>query len=357
LRVLVLDFESNDYKFILARWYDYLVDHGRWSALKDNFSCYSSLYLSGLSISTLLPLPKLYAVKLLSMIFDYVAAWIVYKIIRLRYPEGPVPYIASIVLLFLPTLWFNSAVWAQCDGIYTSALLGTFYFIMVGKPVLALALYGIGWGLKPQAIFLAPFLGGLCFRSVLPWKLIFVPGVAYVLCGLPEILAGRPVFDVIFHWVRQHNEPGLTLGATNWYQWISNDYEAVFYVTGIWLAMVASALLVFAMQKDSTIERKNWLVTSSLCSVLLVPYFLPGMHERYFYAADVFSLVYAFFVSRGWILALCVQFASLFSYFPFLFDKEPIPRPLLALLMTAAFGAVVTEFARSLQLQRKDCRH
>src|SRR6266542_4176175 len=74
LRASVLDFESGDYKLFLSNWYDYFLQHGRWAALKDDFSNYPPLYLYLLSLSTLLPLPKLYAIKLISILSDYLAA-------------------------------------------------------------------------------------------------------------------------------------------------------------------------------------------------------------------------------------------------------------------------------------------
>jgi len=37
----------------------------------------------------------------------------------------------------------------------------------------------------------------------------------------------------------------------------------------------------------------------ALLSVLFPPFLLPGMHERYFFAADVLSVLYAFCVPGG----------------------------------------------------------
>jgi Gpi18-like mannosyltransferase len=42
------------------------------------------------------------------------------------------------------------------------------------------------------------------------------------------------------------------------------------------------------------------MVKLALLSVAFPPFFLPGMHERYFFAADVFGVLYACFVPRGW---------------------------------------------------------
>ena len=124
--------------------------------------------------------------------------------------------------------------------------------------------------------------------------------------------------QVLFHWGRQENYPLLTMGATNWYQWISNGYYGVFFQAGIVLTIVGTAFLILAMQAPTAMERSQWFVTAALISVMMVPYFLPGMHERYFFAADLFALVCAFFVARGWVVAVLAQFCSFFTYLPYL---------------------------------------
>lgn len=348
LRLSVLRFESGDYKAFLSNWYDYFVQHGRWNALKDDFSSYPPLYLYLLSLSTLLPLPKLCAIKLISILSDYVAAWFAFKIVGHRFQDRLRPWTMVLLILFLPTVWFNSAVWGQCDVMFTAALLGTLYYLLVRSPLAAMVAFGFAGSLKPQAIFFVPFLGGLFFRERLPWKCLLVPSLVYAACGLPTILAGKPVLQMLFHWGRQHNYPELTLGATNWYQWISNEHYDVFYMPGIVLTIVAALFLVLAMQEETLMERGSWLVTTALLSLLMVPYLLPGVHERYFYPADLFSIAYAFFVARGWIVAVLIQFCSFFTYLPYLFEKEPVPRPLLALVMTVAIAIVVCEYGRSL---------
>jgi len=382
LRLSVLDYESGDYRAFLGRWYDYFVEHGRLAAFKDDFTRYPLLYLYVVSLSTWLPLPKLYAIKLFSILCDYLAAWYAFKILRHRFPQGPLPWVAAFALLFLPTVWLNSAVWGQCDVMFTAGLLATLYYVIVRRPLAAMVAFGLACALKPQAIYFVPFLGGWFFRERMPWKYVAVPPLVYAVCGVPAILGGKPVWDVIFRWTQHQNAPQireLSLGATNWYQWVSNAYYEVFLLPGIVLAVVAAVFLILGMQqkfraKPLTLslspsdeervsasarnipqaaeqgdgaDRATWLVTAALLSVLMIPYFLPGMHERYFYPADLISLIYAFFVSRGWILAVLVQFCSFFTYLPYLFRQEPVPRPYLALVMTCVLACVIVEFAKA----------
>jgi Gpi18-like mannosyltransferase len=347
LRLSVLDFESGDYKAFLSHWYDYLVEHGRVAAFKDDFGRYPLPYLYLVSLSTLLPLPKLYAIKLFSILADYVAAWLVFKIVRRRFRRGPEAWLAALGFLFLPTVWFNSAVWGQCDAMYTAALLGSLYCLLVNRPISAVACFGLGCALKPQGVFLAPLLAGWVLQDRSRWKLVAIPPLVYAACGVPAILAGRPFLEVILHWTEYRNRPLLTMGATNWFQWIPNNHFETFELAGIVLAVISATFVVLAMQRRVSLERDSGLVSLALLSVMLCPYFLPGMHERYFYPADAVSLIYALFVSRGWVVAMLVQFCSFFTYLPYLFNSEPVPRPLLSLLMTGALGLVAVGFARA----------
>ncbi|MBC1270570.1 hypothetical protein GNF07_26340, partial [Trichormus variabilis FSR] len=48
--------------------------------------------------------------------------------------------------------------------------------------------------------------------------------------------------------------------------------------------------------------------------VLLMPYILPKMHQRYFYPADICSIILAFYLPQYRWVAIAVQLSSLFSY-------------------------------------------
>jgi len=97
--------------------------------------------------------------------------------------------------------------------------------------------------------------------------------------------------------------------------------------------------------------------------VILVPYFLPAMHERYFFLADVLSVVAAFYVPRRlWPVPLLVQFASAFSYVPFLAGRRgveaiPVDFWILALAMLLALALVLREFFVRSQVQLNPSQH
>lgn len=61
------------------------------------------------------------------------------------------------------------------------------------------------------------------------------------------------------------------------------------------------------------------IVLLATTSVILVPYLLPGMHERYFCLADVLSVIAAFHLPRRlWYVPILVQISSFGSYLQYL---------------------------------------
>jgi Gpi18-like mannosyltransferase len=257
----------------------------------------------------------------------------------------------------------NGALWGQCDTMFTTGFLASLFYLLEGRPLAALIAFGLAASLKPQAIFWCPLLAGLVVAKRLKWQWLWVPAALYVLCGVPQMLAGRPAMHVLLHWARASNVPGLTLGATNWYQWVFEQQPEIFSMAGMALALTATALFVLWMhdtvpgdlgergvdhgKRTRYGSAGGWLVSFALLSVMFPPFLLPGMHERYFFAADVLSIIYAFYVPRGWVVTVLVQFASAFTYLPYLFAKEPVPRWFLALVMLAAIGLLVNSLIGS----------
>src|SRR5215212_3456498 len=104
VRLSLFDFQSGDYVIFLSRWYDFIVSNGGFSALGYEFSNYSPLYLYLMTLATYLPLPKLYAIKLVSISFDFLLALFVLLIVRLKYENRLAWMFSYFVALFAPTV-------------------------------------------------------------------------------------------------------------------------------------------------------------------------------------------------------------------------------------------------------------
>ena len=55
--------------------------------------------------------------------------------------------------------------------------------------------------------------------------------------------------------------------------------------------------------------------------LIAIPFFLPSMHDRYFFLADVFTIVTSFLVSRYWPVAVLMQVSSLVAYAAYLWSS------------------------------------
>ena len=348
LRLALFPYESLDYYNFLGPWYDHLRQNG-FHGFKTGFSNYSPPYLYLLGLATYLPVPKLYAIKSIGLLCDFALAFVVLLLVRLKYDRRPVWLAAFAAVLFAPTVFFNSALWGQCDAFYTTFLLAALYCLLRHWAGRALLLFSIAFAFKLQALFSLPLFFVLWAKGELPLKyFILLPAVYVVLC-VPALLAGRPLHDLLTIYLEQANTyRRLTSSAPNLYQWLPDNAKA-FGRAGLIFAVTLVGLLSYACLKSDARWGKDLTIRLALASALLVPFALPYMHERYFYAADCTAIVYGFYFPRRFYVPLAVVTISLFSYFPFLFNgMTVITLPYLALLLAVILILVLVDLFRDL---------
>jgi Gpi18-like mannosyltransferase len=291
---------------------------------------------------------RLYAIKLFSILGDFAAAGMVFLIVKTKYRRPFFPLLAFFAVLFAPTVFFNSALWGQCDVLYTTGLLATLYFLLVHRPAWAMAAFGAALALKLQAVFLFPLLLVLALKKKITLKDMLWAGAVYAALLLPAWLLGRPWLELAMVYFRQAGLTlALNLSAPSLYHWLPNE-QSMFVRAGLAFAAMIVATFCFVVYHTRVALHRDLLVKLALASVLVMPYTLPKMHERYFYAADLFSIVYAFYFPRYFYVPLLVIMSSLFSYFPFLFHREVFSILYLALIMGIAGLIVVIDLLRNL---------
>ncbi|MCX7749401.1 MAG: hypothetical protein N2645_21285 [Clostridia bacterium] len=343
----MINFVSGDYYHFLSKWYDFIKGNGGFFALKTDFADYAPAYLYFLTLSTLVPIPKIIAIKLISIMFDFAAAWFALLIVKEKYKEGFAPYLAFGLVFLAPTLVLNSSKWGQCDVIYTSFILASIYFVLKQRNIAALLLFGIAFSLKLQTVFVAPlFLVLLLRKKVNFFQLLLVPMV-YILSVIPAALVGRPFLELLMIYVKQGDRyRKLQMNAPNIYQWIVKEPYELLKISGIVFAFLLVLYILFAAYKKMEGMDKEEILKLALTFSLVVPFVLPGMHERYFFIADLISIIYAFYFPKRAFIAVLVNFASLFSYIPYLYYKTPIKFSFLAVvLLLAVIFAIVDLFS------------
>ena len=301
IRAYFLYYKTWDYKDFLTKWVDFFRTHGGFKGLKYSVGNYNIPYLYFLALFSYSSISDLYLIKLLSTFFDIVLA---YAAMMLVWKSGKSAYQSSIcffLVLFLPTVMLNSAVWAQCDSIFVSlALLGLELALpdqeneKNGHPVLSMIFIALSFGFKLQAVFIMPIWLVLWIWKKYKWYLFGVFPLTYFILILPAVLLGRPLKDAILLYADQANTVGdaLNYTAPSLTALMKNtDSAETISIVLIFCAFAAmAAVLTVGILYCRKLTNSIFLKLSVLM-VLVIPFLLPHMHDRYFYTADVLTAV------------------------------------------------------------------
>lgn len=335
LRGATFNSRSADYNTFLSVWFDQIKSEGIVTALGKQIGDYTPAYFYVLSILTLLPVNSLYSIKAVSCAFDILLAAFVGLCVKELTKSKTKGFLAYCATLFLPTVFLNSGSWAQCDSIYSSFCVMSVYYLLKKKNVTAILLYGVAFSFKLQAIFLAPLLAVLYFKRKIPlWSPLAVFGV-YVLFCVPSWLCGRNFWSLLTIYFHQAGEYlSLTLNAPTLAALFGNvsDYhrDKLAYAL-IWLTAALTGLAVYLFS-GKTEWKKESFVDLALLFALGLPFFLPRMHERYFYLADVCSVAYVFLHPKRAYTAILTEFCSFWVVGNYLFGMNYLSLGVVALL-------------------------
>lgn len=321
VRALCLDYASLDYIDFLSQWYEHFKINGGFSAIAGSVGDYNVPYLYFMAAISYLNVPDLYLIKLFSILGDVALAWgclrLVRSLTRERQGSGA-PLTAFGAALLLPTVALNGAYWGQCDAIYAALCVHAAALTLDGKNKTAVALMGAAFSVKLQAIFVLPLWGVLWLAGRVKFRELWMFPLAYFGTIVPALLMGKPLGDILGVYLKQMGEYSrLVLNAPSVYQFIPYDVQ-LDEVLASRLGIAAAGALVLAL-----LGLGFWLgsrldgeLTMTVAVILCigVPFFLPHMHERYFFLADVFTLCWACANVRRVPAAVLAAGSSLASY-------------------------------------------
>jgi Gpi18-like mannosyltransferase len=324
LRVISIPYSNIDVTGYLL-WYQTLYQQGIGETLATNFAIYTPPYTYLLALATLAHdlIPPLTAIKLIPICFDLLGAFYIYKIVKLKYAQGDLPYLAAAIYFIAPTIVLNSAYWGQIDSLYTSLLLACLYYLMTEKPFIAMLAFGLSFSVKAQAVFFLPFLGIMAIRKRLPWLYFGMVPMVYLISILPVVVLGRPFLDALLVYTKQSSTFVVpSMNAPNIYIVFPREWYASTASIGIIATVAVIAYWVYTTSQRKTDADNKYIILAAFISVALVPFLLPKMHDRYFYPADVLSIVLAFYWPALWFVPVLYQFASTSAISIFLFNFD-----------------------------------
>jgi Gpi18-like mannosyltransferase len=360
MRVSVLHVISNDMRYFLLPWYEHFAKFGL-HGIATIDSNYNVPYLYFIWLATQLPFAPIDSIKLITLTFEIAFAVLVYFIGKEYYPKSTyIPLILAIGSFFTPTLFVQGALWGQCDIIYTTFLVASWWMITKGKQGLAWILFGTALAFKLQAIFFLPYIAYTWFVSSRVKKPLLskvnlsvlyplIPLAVIFIAALPAVTLGRSAASIFGVYIGQVTDPGTTtsLGsATSVFQLFvrMNDPSilylakpAIFFTGALVIAILATYILY--VKRDTFKDR----FVLPLLLLTATPYFLPFMHDRYFFAAEIFAVLFAVLTRKLFLVAIAVllQATALPLYATYLWHTNFWPVSLLALIQLSIIGTLL----------------
>lgn len=359
IRLIFFNFESDDYLGFLTYWVDMIKEGNGLARFGMDVGNYTCPYLYILAIISFIPGNKLYLIKMVSCLFDFLLSFFAARITYTITKDSDKSVLAYILVFLCPTVILNSAMWAQCDSVYTSLILISLYYILNDSPSKSMAMFGLAFAIKLQSIFFAPVFLYLLFVRKIKIRHLFIIPIMYGVACIPAVLAGRNLISTLTVYLIQSSYSFLSANAPSLLGFTLDmgidDSTAYTLIAVLFTGAAVIALLIFAYTKNKS--GNSDVVFDLVCALLLmIPFLLPRMHERYFYAADVVTIIYALKYSKKFWIPILTVAASLYCYLRYLLHSAfDYPVVIASVMMGISFVSVLIMFIR--KYSKADERH
>ena len=325
VRVCLFHFLSGDYNDFLAGWVESMRPLTFSQAVQSEIGNYNVPYEYLLFLISRTEWNSLYAIKTASCLFDVLGAAYMMKLCGCYTRSIPARVVAYLAALALPTVWLNSAYWAQCDMLYAALCLGMLYHTLKKQDCAAVILWALALCIKLQAVFALPvLLIGLFSRRIRLRALVWAPAI-FALCLAPALLGGQSLASCLQIYAEQSElYPQMHLNAPSVWVLLGHVEVEPFGKAALFLAGCAALVFVYLCWYWRAGLTDDLLPTVFYAAVLLLPFTLPHMHDRYFFLADLAALLVFLQDRRRWPVPVITVLASYSCYRAFLMYQNPV---------------------------------
>ena len=302
-------------------------------------------------------LSDLYLVKIVSVFFDFLIAYFVMKIVSLKTDSINLRLLAFILALAIPTVILNSSMWGQCDSIYAAFAIGSLYFGLKGRSKLTYVFAALAFSFKMQAVFMMPMLLVFLLMKKIRFTDCYLFFVVYFATLLPAVIVGMPIGDVLSTYFNQAGTyDWLYRNIANVWQFTKNVPYDNFVIIGICIAALAVlGLLYFTWVNRERLVSNTDYVRLAYLFVVILPFLLPKMHDRYYFLADVLSVLVFLFDKKRWYIPVISIFCSFIAYAWFLMGAfEVIDFKIATAAMFIVIMIVLRDYVMSLRSEKNN---
>ena len=352
MRFSMFSYESGDYVTFLSGWFDYLKNNGGILALATYQGNYNAPYITIMALLTYLPFNSLYLIKFVSIIFDFGLALSAAALVKYLVPKKKDFYyfLTYSIILFIPEVVLNSALWGQCDAGYTMFIILALLYLFKEEYFKSFIFLGISFALKLQFIFILPLFIVAYFikKKFSISNFLIIPIVNLILC-LPAIIIGKPINDLLLVYFKQAGEykDYLNLNFINIYGLIEGNGTILHFFGVFTTLFVCLIMLIYLIYKKVNLTNKKML-NLGLWFVVIVTFLLPSMHERYIYLGCVLAVIYLITYKENFIITISIILCSILTYFNYLFGINFDYKGLIIIAYTIVIAYYTKDLLRML---------
>lgn len=362
IRWKLMPIESADFWGFLEDWMEQIRAGGGFKSLDHQISNYTSPYMYLMCMVSYLTENNLYGLKMISVIFDYLAAMAVFLISYQLTGNARRSIMGMAMLLLSPTVILDGAYWCQCDIVYTSFLLFALYYFFKGNSRLCMIFVGISFAFKLQALFIIPFfiIMWLKKKTVRFFDFLWIP-VIYVVSALPAWGFGRDFKELMWIYFDQaQTYPWGTLEYPNIYALLGEAMPDLRHAGEVSSAgtfmtiMLLGCIAYYFYAKDIKLTGEL-TITLALFTTAVIVYTLPHMHERYGFFVDLLAIIYGI-LNRKKLPVVCgFTLVSILSFMPYLIAVHIVPIQYVAIALLGLIVYVGYDLYRQVQENSLPC--
>ena len=347
IRWKLMPIESADYWGFLEDWMRQIREGGGYRSLGHQISNYTSPYMYIMCFLSYITDNDLYALKLVSVCFDYAASIAIFLLIFQMTENVKKSILGMAVLLLSPTVIIDSAYWCQCDIIYTTFILYALYNFFKNNSKWCLIFIGISFAFKQQVLFIVPFLMIMWLkkRTIRLVHFLWVP-VIYVISTLPAWMMGRDFKELLLIYFDQSETyPWGTLEYPNIYALLGEAMPDMRHAdevsgAGIFMTIILLGCLAYYFYTKDINMTDELIMTLALFTVGVIVYCLPHMHDRYGFLIDILAIVYGVINIKKLPITFGFFIVSILSFMPYLIAVHTVPIQYVAIIQLGLIAYV-----------------